>query len=329
VEYDFSQNLNPLGPPPGMLEDLRQSLPEAVHYPSLGGRRAAEALAQWLGVDPSWVAIGNGSSEIILLVCLAFLSVGRRTVVLRPSYMEYARTSMTVGARVLDYCLDEERWFQWSPSELGTAVAKSGASVVWLGNPHNPTGQGADLEGLRFLMRRYEDVLWVVDEAYVELSDVESAVGMADHGNLLVLRSLTKALALPGVRLGYAVAHPVLIDRLRRVSSPWSLNVLAERLAVSAHCYWRHVAAGAEVVRQVRPWMVSQLKGLGLVTVPSQANFVIAKVGSHEKVTRGLLKKGIMVRDCASLGLPGYLRLAVRPRHEVQILLKHLPEVVG
>ncbi len=225
-------------------------------------------------------------------------------------------------------CLCPERDFRWHPDELRDAVRRCGAAVVWLGNPHNPTGQPLEPDALRHLTGQADDVLWVVDEAYVELSDCPSAVTLAGRGNLIVLRSLTKALALPGIRLGYAVAHPRLIDILLRVAPPWGLSTLAQRLARLAPNYRHHAEAGARAVREIRPWLMRGLAALGLHPVPSAANFVMVKAEAPDRLLGGLLERGIMVRDCTSLGVAGFLRVAVRPRDEVQVLLTRLKEVI-
>ncbi len=328
ARFDFSQNLNPLGPPPQLLWELRDAVRRACDYPEMDSGTARRALGQWLAVDPASIVLGNGSSESIGLISLAFLSAGRRAIVLRPSYIEYQRASLSVGSQVVQIDLKADTGFRWHPDEISVAVGHHMPSIVWLGNPHNPTGQIADLDALRYLALKHRNTLWVVDEAYVELSAGPSALPLIELGNVVVLRSLTKAYALPGIRAGFAVAAVPIAEILLRLALPWNVNVVAQTLATLAPQYASHVERGAQLVSLERMWLEEQLRLLGIEVVPSEANFVLATAQGFEDLSQCLLKRGIMVRDCSSLGLERYVRIAVRPRFELEVLLTNLREVI-
>lgn len=301
---DFSASINPLGPPEAVREVLLRAPDLATRYPSPDARELCEALACHHGVPAACVLAGNGSTQLIYLV--AQLLSGTPAWVVTPAFTEYE-----------DAC-----------EACGLPLTRTRPGVTFVGNPTSPEG--------RLLAR--EDVLAlpgtvIVDEAFMEFAgDRESLVRRAaEDPRLVVLRSLTKFYALPGLRLGYLVAVPAMVERLRRLQPPWSVNALAGAAGRAALADPAYRDRTRRVVRELRDELVRGLREVGLLPSPSEANFVLCRVPDAGGLCRALRESGIVARNCDSFtGLPPnrYVRFAVRPRPEQERLLGVLREVV-
>jgi histidinol-phosphate aminotransferase len=307
---DFSVNTNPLGPAPGVLQAIRDA--DWTRYPGDDEAPLRSALARRAGLgDAAGVALGNGSSELLWLVCLAVLRPGEPVAILGPTFGEYARAARATGGRV-------------TVTTDGLAPAR----LAFVCNPNNPSGAYCRLEFIRELLADARRVL-VLDEAYAPFVDDRwpSQALLEAHPNLVILRSLTKDQALPGLRLGYLLAAPELARAAEAVRPPWSVNAGALRagLAALTPAAEAHVVRARAVVATSRDLLTRGFSRRGFRVWPSQANFVLVEVGDGGAFRRSLLPRGLVVRDCASFGLPGHVRVACRRPEECQRLLDALP----
>jgi histidinol-phosphate aminotransferase len=310
VAGKLSSNEAPLGPAPAVRAALAAAAGQAARYPD--ETRALAVVAAEAGVEPSRVLLTNGSDELCYLIATVFLGPGRVAVVGDPCYQIDATASLLAGADLRRVPLLDGRH-----DLAAMAAAAEGASVVWLPSPHNPTGTAvrpADLAG--FLASVPDDCLVVLDEAYRAfadsgwLPDVHRLLGR--HPNLVVQRTLSKDWALAGLRAGYALAGPELIASLARARPPFSVNALAlaaiEGSSGDAPASWRAMAVAR--VREQRALLQAELARLGVEYVPSQANFVTARL-DPAAVARALAGSGIVVRSGDDLGLPGWVRISI------------------
>jgi L-threonine-O-3-phosphate decarboxylase len=306
---DFSTNTNPLGPSAASVAAARQAV--WTHYPDDGAARLKAAVAEREGVGLDEVVVGNGSAELIWLVALAFLGPGDRTTVVGPTFGEYARAAAIVGAAV-----DESR--ARSDDDFAPpldALAGRAARVAWVCDPNNPTGQLIGSARLAELAEAASETLLVVDEAYAPFVDGWRPWGRLP-GNVVRLRSLTKDGAMPGLRLGYAVAAPAVARALDAVRPPWSVNAVAQAAGLAALADEAHLAAARDEVGRARAYVAGELTRLGWRVHPSSANFMLVEVGDAAETRAALLRRGVVVRDCASFGLPGHVRIGLRPVDE-------------
>jgi histidinol-phosphate aminotransferase len=198
---------------------------------------------------------------------------------------------------------------------------------IFLCNPNNPTGQYLSREEVRKILSMAKDSLVILDEAYIAFTeDTWASVDLIDWGNLVILRSMTKDYALAGLRLGYAVAAESIISVLKRVRPPWNVSSVAQAAGVFALKADGYLDMCGRKIKEAKEFLVKELSGLGLSPLPSQANFFLVKVGDAARFRQALLKKGILVRDCTSFGLSGYIRLAPRSMAECQRLLTAIKE---
>jgi histidinol-phosphate aminotransferase len=264
------------------------------------------------------VALGNGSAELLWLIALAVLQRLDRVVVVGPTFGEYARAARTVGAEV---------------TEVKAPADVPPARLVFVCNPNNPTGTLVGRREIELLLDEQPDRVVVLDEAYAafvaERWPAEHLLHV--HPNLIVLRSLTKDHALPGLRLGYLLASPAVAGAVEAVRPPWSVNAGALRagLATLAPEAQAHVARARALVATSRRILTEGLTALGYVVQASAANFILVHVGDATAFRRALLPHGIIVRDCTSFGLPAYVRIACRMPEQCARLLEVVTAVLS
>jgi len=318
---DFSVNKNPLGVSPRAMRAV--GLVEPSAYPDSRCLRLRAGLAAAHDVRPDEVLVGNGSVELIWLLGQVYLAPGDDVVIVGPTFGEYDAAARRAGARITQVDATEETAFRPILQEIVETIRQAEPRVVCLCNPNNPTGQALELDDVRYLLEVLGNGLLVVDEAYVELADgVESVVALGrSDPRLVVLRSLTKSHGLAGLRLGYLIGAAGVVEALGQAQPPWSVNAFAQAAGVAALGDDTHVTEGRRLARRARTMLVDGLERLGLTCVPSRASYWLVKVGDGRQVRDEMLRRGILVRDAGSFGLPAYIRVAARPIDECERLL--------
>ncbi len=324
---DFSVNLNPFAPP-GLKNLLEKACKSITQYPDnryLGFKKAA---AEYLNVAPENIVIGNGSSELIRLFAEAVIEPGDRVIIPYPTFGEYEFQSKLLGAEV-----------EYIEYDSISNLKPQGCKAVFLCHPNNPTGK---------LLRQNEvikiaqkciasEVFLCVDEAFIELSNPnESIVELAvDNDFVIVLRSLTKAYAVPGLRIGFAVTSSGFAKLLDNIRLPWNLNSIAASAGEHLMKVNKEYLEKSRIaVKKEREWLDSQLSAIrGFKPYSSDANFILIDtrdfaINSKELVER-MLRHGIIIRDCASFGLENHIRVAVRKRNENRRLVNAFTAVIS
>ncbi len=327
---DFSANVNPYGPPPGVRAAL-----EAVnlaHYPDREALALREALAAHHGVLPAHLVVGNGVAELIWLVALAFVRAGDRVLILTPTYGDYARAVRLMGGQVISCEASPRKGFTPPLEAAERLLAEAQPRLCFICTPNNPTGQVVPADLIQTWAARCAHTLFVVDEAYINfVPGLPSAIAPT-RPNLLVLRSMTKDYALAGVRLGYAVGHADLVDGLARVRPSWNVSALAQAAGLAALAGQEHLKRTVRQLGEAKRDLTRELEALGFPVVPSATHFFLVKVGHAPRFRAALIKQGILVRDCTSFGLPAFVRVAARRAEENERLVvafKRVRELTG
>jgi len=333
---DYSANINPLGPPPHVLTRVQQELKDVVHYPDPDHRRLRAMLAEALQVDASMICIGNGAAECMALALLAMAP--KRVGVIYPCFSEYAELSRKFGAEVIGIYGHAEQAFRAGVDEIIGLMRK--VDLLFLGQPNNPTGVQYNLEELEKLaaIAAESDTMLIVDEAFIDFIAPDKQATLLPvverYSHVILIRSMTKFYAIPGLRLGYAVAGPTLIQRLKSKQVTWSVNRLA--LAAGEACMV-DCESYEEVTREQtvmeREYMIERLeREFGCQTWPSLANFILVRLPkpwTAEWLQTMLGRRGILIRNCAMYeGLSeADIRLAVKDRERSVILFEQLADV--
>lgn len=327
---DFSANINPLGLSSRVEGAIRTALPSVVHYPDPVCSTLREALADYHGLSPEQVLAANGSTELIYLLARALAP--RRALILHPAFSEYEAALELVGAHLTHALLEEARGFL--PDMSGIVPRLLGQDLVILANPNNPAGSLIPEPDLLVLLEAADrsGAVTVVDEAFIDFVEEGSLKRtLADFPRLLLLRSLTKCFALPGLRVGYALAAPELLARLLRFREPWSVNILAQAAAVAALGDREYQERSRLLVPRWREEFRQALEQFDALRVfPGVANYLLVRlldpVVAAPILKERLLRERIAIRDCSSFrGLgQAFARLAVRPPSEQARLLDAL-----
>jgi histidinol-phosphate aminotransferase len=321
----LSANENALGPSPQVIEAIRREAPRVHLYPDGGCTELRQAIGAGLGISADSIVVGNGADELLAMLARAAFDPGDEVVVPKPAFEPYSTEATLSGAVVVSSPL--RGYDQDLDDMLGRVTART--KCVILCTPHNPAAtiiRRGPLE--RFLDALGSDPpLVILDEAYRDFCDdpdtPDGVTLQRRYPTLISLRTFSKIAGLAGMRVGYALARPEHIERLNRVRAPYNVNRLAQVAGVAALADPAHLERTRRVVLEERPWLQAALAERGAPSPPSQANFVLARVGEPvDRVRTALFKAGILVRDGAGVGFPGHLRIAVGTAEQNRRLLE-------
>lgn len=319
---DLSANENPWGPSPEAVRAIIASAGTVHRYPDSQGTALKAALAQKLGVEPGNIVLGNGSSELFEMIARALLGDGGAAIVGWPSFPTYQSAVRRAGGSTAIVPLASHAY----DLDAMARLADKRARLAILGNPNNPTGQAFGQAALdRFLDRLPEETVVCLDEAYGEYAgrpDFPNALASLAAGRpLVVVRTLSKVYGLAGLRMGYAIAAEPLARRIDAEHQRFNTSRIAQAAAIAAIGDGEHVARTVALNAEGRDWLGARLRALGLFFLPTEANFLMVKVGGGAGVCRGLKDGGVLVKPLDAFGLPEYIRVSVgRPQENARFI---------
>lgn len=367
---DFSVSLNPLGPPPAAIAAARKAIDRSGEYPEPGCPRLTAKIADRHGVAHDRVIVGAGTSEIISLIAQSLREVlalhareaGDETMALahliEPAYGEYRRASV----------LNDLRTTVWKKPTMGwdmDFLPMSANGIYWTGNPTSPVGRAWERSTLLRKVDDSQGLLVVVDEAYLPFyaDEAERTVttAAASRTNLLALRSMTKIYAMPGIRVGYAVASADMVDRLKQYQNPWSVDSPSEAALLAALDDDEYLDRSIELIAAESAWLTDQLWDVSGVRpvwpsakrpegTPPRPNWVLVSLvetpWTSIQVHEELARRGILVRECSNfsglepgavvtgpngleIATRGHLRFAVRTKIENDKLVTILGDILA
>lgn len=317
---DFSVCCNPYLLP----AVLRKRLGSIIinQYPDSKATAFREAVAHKLNVTPAHILAGSGTTELIRLIALAYFEYGDPILILKPTYGEYEVACQIVGAELMERRGIAKNGFWLSPEEIANTIQQHRPKGIFICNPNNPTGQYFSRHDIETILESCRGSLLILDEVYIAFVErAWSSVDLIGKGNVIILRSMTKDCALAGLRLGYAVASEEIISTLRRICPPWNVNVVAQEAGITALNAEGFLEQCLKRIRMSRQYLIDELRQIRLEPLPSRANFFLVRVGNGRIFRQALLKQGMLVRDCASFGLPEYVRIAPRTMPECRRLI--------
>ncbi len=316
---DFSSNILPFGPSSQVLAAIRNT--PIDRYPDRECLLLRSGIATLHSIALDRILVGNGCSELIHGIASALLRPGDPVLIVGPTFSEYERATRLAGGIIHECVAIAEDEFACPVDAMDSALSRSAIALVWICNPNNPTGQSVTRERLVGWLKKHPQTLFVIDEAYIEFAvSVESMID-CELENLIVLRSMTKAYAMAGLRLGYAVLCDSLHRRMRGRRAPWSVNSIAQTAGLAAindQLYYTNAMS------QLHEAKVSLLEGLGskgFCPLKSDTCFFMLPVNDAAGVRHGLLLDGLVVRDCQSFGIEDHLRIAVHePSNNLRLI---------
>ena len=324
----LASNENPLGPSPKALAAIRAALQQAHLYPDGGGFHLCHALADRLRCGRENIILGNGSNEIIELLAHAFLKAGDEIITTEHAFIAYKLIAKLFGAGTIE--TRSQNYEQDLEAMLAAITPKT--RLIFIPNPNNPTGTLASQEKIDgFMARVPENIITVFDEAYFEFLDhpPDTSRYVREGRNIMVLRTFSKIHGLAGLRVGYGIAPPELIEVLQKARQPFNVNGLGQIGAVAALDDETHQVETKRVVDEGRAYLERQFAAMQLDFVPSVANFVMVKVGDGAGVFKEMLVRKIIVRPLKGYGLAEWLRISVGTMPQNEQCIAALKDVLS
>lgn len=319
---DFSVNVNPLGTPENIIQAVVQSAPLWERYPDSQHRHLRQALSHLESIDASQIVCGNGAEDLIYRT-ISVLSP-KNALLVSPCFSEYEKALAENGCEVTKLVLRQPQNFTMDLSYLHTL--RPDVSLMILGSPNNPTGQSIPPDDMKCIVQacdRYHIYLFI-DGCFLDFSRLgpRQYHALLEH-HVILLRSFTKAYAIPGMRLGYALCGDAEIaSRIHGTGPYWSVSLPAQAAGIAAVAETEYLRRSREMVFAQREYLADGLAALGFSVFPSDANFLLFQ--GENGLAEKLLSDGIVIRDCESFSLPGFYRIAVRKHSENTALLHAL-----
>jgi L-threonine-O-3-phosphate decarboxylase len=332
---DFSASISPLGPPNSVIAAITYQFSNLKHYPDLNYSELKLALGKFHNLPPEWIMPGNGSAELLTLLGRE-LGLLAGTMLFTPAFGDYYRSLASYDAKVLEFPLDlYSDGIFFSPLPI-LSISCSHEYGLLLNNPHNPTGKLFPRDDILHCLKNF--ALVVVDEAFMDFLPPEQQQSLIswvqEYDNLVILRSLTKFYSLPGLRLGYAIAHPDLLKKWQSWRDPWPVNTLAAAAAIAAVADTDFQQLSWNWLPQAQNQLFEGLSSInGLRPIQSAVNYFLveSRYSTSELQSKLLQQYQVLIRDCGSFQVLGdrYFRVAVRSESDNDLLLTSLNSVIA
>jgi histidinol-phosphate/aromatic aminotransferase/cobyric acid decarboxylase-like protein len=320
---DWSSSTNPYGPAPVVLRALQEAA--IGRYPDPSGRRARRALSLTLGVERDALVLGNGAADLLWSLARAWLAPGRRALLVEPTFSEFRAAARAVGAELSEWRSQPESSFRVDLDAVGERARAVGASVVYVCAPNTPTGGALAAADVAAFAQAHAELSIVLDQSFLSLSERHADAALRLPDNVAAVRSLTKDHGIPGVRVGYLIARPELCAAVEAGRPAWSTSAFAQAATVACCQCPEFVRESRERLLDDRRALERELAELGVACFPSVTSFLLARVPEVAALRARLLERHrIVVRDCASFGLPGFMRLGAKPPAARQRLMAAL-----
>ena len=323
-----ASNENPLGPSPLAQQAMRDAIKEAHIYPDGGGYKLRNAIAEKLGFDISNIVLGNGSNEIIELLCHTFLNRDSELIAAKHAFVVYKLMATLFGAKYIE--IDDPNFIH-DLDAMGGAITDS-TRLVFIANPNNPTGTQVTQEAIDLFVEKLPPhVIAVFDEAYFEFLDTPPDVLKHVHAgkNVVVLRTCSKIHGLAALRIGYGIAPKPIAELLQKARQPFNTNALAQAGALAALNDDEHIQKTRDINREGLAFYENAFRERGLEYVPSVANFILVRVGEGDRVFTQMLRQGVIVRAMSGYKLPDWLRISIGTPAENRRALEVLDNVLA
>ncbi len=308
-------NESPYPPSPKVFEAISKTFEKVRWYPDSSNSELKKAISDYTSFDEESIIVGNGSFELIDMIYNGFITPGDEVVIPIPSYSPYTIRLDLFGGQPL-YVKMKGLDLGWDVGEISKAISSSNAKLLVIASPNNPTGKTISEGDVKRLLEK-ERIL-ILDEAYFEFSDRSLAALIEEHENLIVLRTLSKAFGLAGLRIGYGLGNKDMIGYLEKIKNPFNIDNISEQAAIAALEDIDYLHKCVERIVEGREYLFEQLSGIAdLEVYPSRANFLLVRILRPDLTSMDLMLKlldqGLLVRDYTGKpGLDGeFLRITV------------------
>jgi len=335
IEYDkildFSANINPLGMPTSVKKAIIEGLDEVEKYPDITYFELKCAIGEFENINKENLILGNGAAEVLFNVVRGIDP--KNTLILAPTFSEYEEATKAINGTIIYYKLKEENNFYIQENILD--YINSELDLIFICNPNNPTGviTSKDLLVKILIKAKKNNVIVLIDESFLDFIEVNLSMisYINEYENLIIIKSLTKFFALPGIRIGYGIcSNASLKEKLEKISPAWNINILAEIATKTGLKDETYIRETLKFIKSEKKYLYNELKEIKQLKVyePS-ANFILLKTLIKINLKNELLKNNILIRSCSNYeGLDNsYYRIAVRNHKENSKLIENIRNV--
>lgn len=326
----LASNENPLGPSNKAIEAIKKYASEVNIYPDGGSYYLKKALAEKLGLEEEKIILGNGSDEIVSLITRVFLQKGEEAIMGDPSFLMYKIDTQLSQATILPIPLNN---FRLNLSAMAKAVT-SKTKLIFISNPNNPTGTIVEEKEVKtFFKNLASRIIVIFDEAYfeyVEDKHYPQTINLLNgKNNIVILRTFSKIYGLAGLRIGYGIAQPQIIEMLNRARPPFNVNSLAQVAALASLTDQNQIIRSKKLVKEEKEYLYSNLEKMKFSYIPTEANFILIKLGKKASyMEKRLLENGIIVRGMKAYNLTEYIRLTIGTREQNDKFIRALDKIL-
>jgi len=327
----LASNENPLGPSPKAIKAMQEAAVKMNLYPDGYCTDLRAMVAKELNVPENYLIFGNGSDEVIRLIGQTFIRPGDEVVVADPSFVEYDFVCYLLGGNLIKIPVQN---FTHNLRQMAQAITDK-TKIVFICNPNNPTGtMVTSSEVKEFLSKVPDHVLVVFDEAYYEYVDDETypdSLGYIKKGrnNIIALRTFSKIHGLAGLRLGYGIAVPELIQLIQRTKEPFNANLMAQVAAMASLQDKEHLLRSRDTNKKGKEYLYKSFTEMGLEYIPTQGNFMMVNISRHsQEVFVEMQKRGVIVRTGDIFGLDNFIRVTIGTQEQNERFINVLKEIL-
>jgi len=328
---DFSANINPLGMPSSVRRAIIEGLDEIEKYPDITYFELKCTISEFENINKENLILGNGAADVIFNVVRGINP--KNTLILAPTFSEYEEATRAINGNIIYYKLKEENNFYIQEDILD--YINNDLDLIFICNPNNPTGviTKADLLKKIIIKAKENHVMVLIDESFLDFigENLSMISHIDEYKNLIIIKSLTKFFALPGIRIGYGVCSNVALkEKIEKISPAWNINVLAEIATKIGLRDENYITKSISFIKEEKKYLYDELKQInGLKVYEPNVNFILLKTLIKINLKNELLKNNILIRSCSNYeGLDSnYYRIAVRTHKENIILVKNMRNI--
>ncbi len=327
---DFSANINPFGICEGVRKALYESIDMVHNYPDPYHRKLKKAIGEYENVPKEYIVCGNGAADIIFR--LVYATKPKKCLLLAPTFSEYEEALRSIGCEIVYYKLKEENEFEIRQDILERI--DDALDIVWICNPNNPTGKLAPNKTLQLILDECEkkDILLVIDECFndfLEEPELHSLKSKLHNYNIVILKAFTKMYAVPGIRLGYAIAGEEIVKQIEQTGQAWSVSSIAQHVGCAAVKEIGYTDRTRNMIKKERIYLERELNKMGLKVYKSEVNYILFKSDYRINLSIELKKYNILIRSCGNYNEldDTYYRIAVKMHDENKRLIETLKQI--
>ena len=329
IKANLSLNINPFGVSKEVMRKLKELEASKIYcyYPE--NKKLIRLIADYVNVNPENILIGDGCDGCLEMIAKTFITKNDNIIIPIPTFHRYEFHTKVMGGNCIFVPMEK---FSFDTDLLLREATKNNAKMIFLCNPSNPTGLEIDKREKLKLIENFPGIV-VVDEALADITSINGSHLIKENNNLIVVRSFSKSFGLASLRIGYTVANQSLISTIRKVSSPFKVNGIAQELAIEALQDKEHIRKSIGFLNKERNYLITELEKMGLpCTKSTTTNFLvnIEKIGSVKDLIKNLQQKSVMVTDASFFKVheSKYIRIAVSSREENRFFIKTIKELL-